>query len=78
MKRELDGAPHVTRVVLWDRFNDRVPPEEQPGVMSDGPLLESLGPRWRRAKEDWYDVYMNFTWQWRYAYRRREYVRSDA
>jgi 4-amino-4-deoxy-L-arabinose transferase-like glycosyltransferase len=78
VKKELDAAPHVNRVVLWDKFNQKVPPEEEAGVVSDAALLEAMGPGWKRAGEKWYHVYVNVNWQWRYAYRRREYVRSET
>ena len=65
-------------MVVWEKFNQRVPPEEEKGVVSDAALLESLGPGWKRSSEAWYPVYMNVNWQWRYAYRRREYVRPDT
>ena len=78
VRRELDAAPHVRRVVLWEKFSQRVPPEEAPSVVSDAALLEAMGPGWKRTDEKWYDVYVNVNWQWRYAYRRREYVRSGT
>ena len=78
VRKELDASPQVRRVVLWEKFNQRVPPEEEAGVVSDSALLESLGPGWKRTDERWYHVYINANWQWRYAYRRREYVRSDT
>jgi hypothetical protein len=78
VRRELDASPQVRRVVLWEKFANRIPPEERPGVHSDAALLESLGPGWRRSREDWHHVYVNVNWHWRYAYRRREYVRSDT
>jgi len=67
---EIHQTPHVTRVILWQRFTPAHPPDDA------DPLLPLLGLDWKLISQTRYPVRDHWKWQLLSIWRRREYRRT--
>ena len=82
-RRVLSDGRLPERLIVWERFGALWPlptaPAAQPPPMpsaADDPIRQALGDGWVRVSAADTPVYINFSWEWTYTARRREYVRA--
>ena len=62
-------SPQVRRIIVWDKFFDET-------VEHKDRLESLLGPNWKIASEQNYNVRFHWNWSDLYVYRRTEYVKK--
>jgi hypothetical protein len=70
MTRELTRSPHVQRVIVWDRLDERSTP------VSNRAVLDSAGEGWSLAEETAWRRRQGVTWREVMVLRRRVFVRD--